>query len=280
MKTIEKRMLRLPSVYRKDAAGNVYRLLLLDALEADSLEETLSQINQWRDIDSAQGTTLDRIGVDLGLPRGNLEDVDYRTALKTQIAINLSGGEVERFNAVLPQVMGDAYLGTRDADEPAQIIITYDQERLYAEVADRYGGVGAGRVRYLDGSFLLMGEYPLDAGVAELGHTVNDILATVAATQSVAHKLKAAGVGVWWEAFSDQFTEVEVGLGAGCGIGATTTVLINFGHTHAVNVAAELQLGPRVPFVLDGVHLFSGDERFGGDRPWIAHRLQTVTVES
>jgi len=104
---IEKWIDRLPDHYRKDAQGNVYKFLKIFADKAQEAEDALQTIQDWFDIDQAQGLTLDRIGKDVGQPRFGLNDEDYRKKIKIKIRSNLSGGEIDTLNEISTVLMGE-----------------------------------------------------------------------------------------------------------------------------------------------------------------------------
>ncbi len=129
-------MRRLTSVYDKDPNSNVTRLLSLSAEELEEVDTTLAQVLLWRDIDSAEGTTLNRIGTNVAEPRGNKTDELYRDYIKIKILSNISGGEMETFNSALSVLLGGRDFSLREGwtfdndplpPEPAAILITVQQ---------------------------------------------------------------------------------------------------------------------------------------------------------
>ncbi len=59
---------RLTDVFSKNPNSNIGKLLTIMADQIRELTETQNRIRDWRDIDQAQGTTLDRIGQNVGQP--------------------------------------------------------------------------------------------------------------------------------------------------------------------------------------------------------------------
>ncbi|WP_079908283.1 DUF2612 domain-containing protein [Paenibacillus sp. 32352] len=92
---------RLTDVFTKDPNSNLGKLLSIMADQIRKLEETQSRIREWRDIDKAQGTTLDRIGTIVNQPRGVATDEVYRILIKSKIARNLSTGDINTIIRVL-----------------------------------------------------------------------------------------------------------------------------------------------------------------------------------
>ncbi|WP_284641178.1 hypothetical protein [Paenibacillus silviterrae] len=85
---------RLTDVFSKNPNSNIGKLLTIMADQIRELTETQNRIRDWRDIDQAQGTTLDRIGQNVGQPRGVATDEVYRILIKSKIARNLSTGDI------------------------------------------------------------------------------------------------------------------------------------------------------------------------------------------
>lgn len=80
--------------FRKDKKSNLYKLISLFADELALIKETNQLIMEWREIDKAQGKTLDLIGENINQSRGVATDEVYRILLKSRIARNLSDGTI------------------------------------------------------------------------------------------------------------------------------------------------------------------------------------------
>jgi hypothetical protein len=88
-------MLRLlTDNYNKSPQSNIGKLLSIINDQLNDLLQTLDTMEQWRDIDLAEGTTLDGIGQNVAQPRGAASDQVYRILIKTKIARNLSRGDI------------------------------------------------------------------------------------------------------------------------------------------------------------------------------------------
>ncbi|MFA7468897.1 MAG: hypothetical protein WCY82_11640, partial [Desulfotomaculaceae bacterium] len=83
---------RLPDVFNKAKDGNIGKLFYVMAEEMFALKETFRRIDDWRDVDEAQGTTLDLIGGNVDQVRGQLIDETYRILIKSKIIRNMSDG--------------------------------------------------------------------------------------------------------------------------------------------------------------------------------------------
>jgi uncharacterized protein YoaH (UPF0181 family) len=105
---------RLPDVYNKTEQSGIYKIIKLAADQIAAGEATLQLIQDWRDIDQAQGKTLDKIGKDVGQPRGGSDDEQYRKAIKIKIRANLSGGEIETLNSIAIVLLSDRFDGIQE----------------------------------------------------------------------------------------------------------------------------------------------------------------------
>ncbi|GAC41694.1 hypothetical protein [Paenibacillus popilliae] len=100
---------RLTDVYRKDEGSNIGKLMSIIAAELERLQDTQQRMLTWRDIDKAEGTTLDRIGTNVVQPRGAASDDVYRVLLKSKIARNLSKGDIDTVIRVISVAVGAPY---------------------------------------------------------------------------------------------------------------------------------------------------------------------------
>lgn len=85
---------RLTDNYNKNENSNVYKLLQLAAEHIQENEDTLNRIMNWRDIDQAEGVTLDLIGRNVRQNRGQAPDEVYRILIKSKIKRNFSNGSI------------------------------------------------------------------------------------------------------------------------------------------------------------------------------------------
>ncbi|CAH8249325.1 hypothetical protein WJ0W_006511 [Paenibacillus melissococcoides] len=75
---------RFTDAYNKNPESNLGKLVSILHSQLTSLEDTLDKIQEWRDIDRARGTTLDRIGENVVQPRGAATDEIYRILLTVE----------------------------------------------------------------------------------------------------------------------------------------------------------------------------------------------------
>ena len=72
----------LTSAYNREENGNIGKLFRLYSECVEDADQALETVRKWRDVDQAEGTTLDRIGLTLGVPRGASDDAYYRLRIK------------------------------------------------------------------------------------------------------------------------------------------------------------------------------------------------------
>lgn len=92
---------RLVDYYNKDPNSNIGKLISILHGELQKIVDTQDKIKDWRDVDKARGSTLDRIGQNVDQPRGAATDEVYRILLKSKIARNLSKSDVNTIIQVL-----------------------------------------------------------------------------------------------------------------------------------------------------------------------------------
>jgi len=140
--------------YRKDEDSNNYKLLDLDHAENKKIWRILALIEAWRDMDDAEGFTLDKIGKNVLELREGRSDTEYRKAIKIKIRGNLSAGTIEDLNAVAAVLFGDSFISVSEtwyqADynyEPAAVAVSvssFPNQRDIEFLSDivKAGGVG------------------------------------------------------------------------------------------------------------------------------------------
>lgn len=88
----------LTDAYKKNSKSNNYRLFEVFASEFEKLYQTQLKVRQFRSVDEATGKTLDLIGSNYNVARGNMNDELYRPMIKAAIARTWCNGT---FNSVL-----------------------------------------------------------------------------------------------------------------------------------------------------------------------------------
>ena len=85
----------LTESYTKNPNSNIGKLILLASGQMEDLDETLRRIENWRDINQAQGDTLDLIAANVGQLRGQATDEVLRILIRARVARNLSDGTMD-----------------------------------------------------------------------------------------------------------------------------------------------------------------------------------------
>lgn len=118
---------RLPERFRKPNNLDLYYVLYGGYGE---LEKGFASINDSRNIDKAQGETLDKLGANVGQFRYGEDDDLYRLLIKTRIIANLSIGDIPTINKIMSILVKDIFLGIKETwsyekhrNEPAAIVL-------------------------------------------------------------------------------------------------------------------------------------------------------------
>lgn len=110
----ENHVKNLPDIFCKTKTSNNYKLLELERLTVEEYRQTLQELFDMIDLDSAEGKTLDMYGETVGQPRGRAADEQYVLMIKAKLMQNLSNGSY-------PSVLNS--LCTTFNCEPSQIYI-------------------------------------------------------------------------------------------------------------------------------------------------------------
>lgn len=195
---------RLVSYYNTHPDSNISKLLSILADEITEIRSNLEDTDDYRNLNEVLGETLDYIGSNVQQPRRGWNDEQYRKYIKTRIASNLSGGEIETFNEVLNVLLENNYLGVEETWNNPQ----FDNE--IAAVAVRYiHDIFEGGMEYkppltfdgeanFDGEYLFTGRKP--------GDYANTIFSN---SLEAAERIKAGGVRLYWIAFQDFIIDSE-----------------------------------------------------------------------
>lgn len=92
---------RLTDVYKKDPQSNIGKVIKILTDELDLLKTTFDRIEEWRDVEKAEGAVLDDLGMNVGQPRGAATDEIYRVLLRSKVARNLSNGTIDTIIRVI-----------------------------------------------------------------------------------------------------------------------------------------------------------------------------------
>lgn len=92
---------RLTDAYAKDPNSNIGKLFSILHAQMGDANDALQEISLRRDIYYANGETLDRIGSNVGQPRGAATDEIYRVLILSKIARNNSKSDTNTIIEVL-----------------------------------------------------------------------------------------------------------------------------------------------------------------------------------
>ena len=176
MGVLERMLKRITDNYSKDPDSNVGKLLNITAKEIEDLRGTLDKIDDYRDIDKAEGETLDRIGYNVQQWRGQATDPVYRILIKSRIARNLSDGSINTVIETLAITLDTKKeeIEVRElwddpsAPEPAAIFISVPTQRLneigfsltqFGRLCNRIVAAGVKADVLLQGTFQFSSDY-------------------------------------------------------------------------------------------------------------------------
>ncbi|UQD52299.1 hypothetical protein C0971_09965 [Bacillus methanolicus] len=121
---------KLTDNYKKDPNSSIGKLLSVIYDEIEELKSVFQKIEDWRNINKAEGTTLDLTGENIGQPRGKATDEIYRVMIRAKEVLNQSDGTINKIIEVLaaaldckPSDINIASLKESGEDEPAALIV-------------------------------------------------------------------------------------------------------------------------------------------------------------
>ena len=126
---------RLPDCYAKSSDSNNYKLLNVNGQAADELDENIAAVLEVTDIDIATGATLDLYGKMLGQARGNMNDAQYRIAIKAMIAITLAQGDINSVSNAIRMLLGLPQNRLRISEIPNEICAVKVDDIPYSTAA-------------------------------------------------------------------------------------------------------------------------------------------------
>lgn len=83
----------LPDYYEKSKSSNNYKLLKIEKVSVDTLDNDIKDLLEMLEIDNAIGKTLDMYGEMVNQQRGLATDDQYRFMIRSKIMQNLSTGD-------------------------------------------------------------------------------------------------------------------------------------------------------------------------------------------
>lgn len=102
----QKLIKRTTDNYRHDENSNISKMMKLAAYHVQENEDLLNKIRDWRDIDQAEGVTLDYIGRNIGQDRIGFDDDAFRGLIKSRIIRNNSDGTIPTILRFLSFILG------------------------------------------------------------------------------------------------------------------------------------------------------------------------------
>jgi hypothetical protein len=118
----ERMVSKLIEFFRKPRASAVLRDVF--GPQVQEIEDTLWELFQAFDLDTATGATLDFLGAIVGELRNDRDDDEYRVAVKLRLMVNRSEGTVEELLAILVLADPDLVFTLREY-WPASIILRW-----------------------------------------------------------------------------------------------------------------------------------------------------------
>lgn len=88
----------LTDALKKSKTSNIGKIIILAQSQLEDVTDTLNLIEEWTDLDKAQGAVLDEIGADINQYRGQANDAIYRMMIRSKRARAASDGS---YNAII-----------------------------------------------------------------------------------------------------------------------------------------------------------------------------------
>ncbi|HAO6121908.1 DUF2612 domain-containing protein [Listeria seeligeri] len=124
---------KLTDAFTKSEKSNIGKLFIIVDKQITDLTNTLEKAEEWRDIDYAEGKTLNSLGENVGQNRGQASDEVYRVLIRGKVARNASDGTINKMIHAIAKSLNCAYSDIQivnandsvstDEHEPAAIII-------------------------------------------------------------------------------------------------------------------------------------------------------------
>jgi hypothetical protein len=148
---------KLTDRYVKGPSSNIGKVLSLISCETDELATTLNTIEEWRDLNNAQGKTLDLIGANFSQNRGQMPDEIYRSIIIAKIVQGQSDGTYNKMISALAKTLDCA---------PRDLSIKADESLPVAIVIDRAPLTALNTIGMSINQFLQIAEKVVSAGVS------------------------------------------------------------------------------------------------------------------
>ena len=120
----------LTSAYNPSPGGNIGKLFRVLADGLDALRGALHTTREWRDLQQACGSTLDRLGGNCGVDRAGMDDPTYRIVIATKMMARISCGDVDTMIRTAAALLGMAEDDVGLVEGDASITLTVDDETV------------------------------------------------------------------------------------------------------------------------------------------------------
>lgn len=136
--TLHERMLSmLTSAYNRNPSGNIGKLMGIFADGLDMVDAALRNVREWRDLNTAAGVVLDRIGDTYGVPRAGADDATYRLMIMTKMMATYSGGDPDTLIRAAAALIGVDESAVMLSEGTAAVTIAVDELDVPTEFFDR-----------------------------------------------------------------------------------------------------------------------------------------------
>lgn len=126
--TLQEQMLdMLTSAYNRRKDGNIGKLMGIFAEGLEKASAALTDIREWRDLYTAKGRVLDRMGVNYGVPREGADDDTYRLMIVTKMLAAYSGGDPDTLISAAAALMDMPDAAIRLSEGTAAVTLTMDE---------------------------------------------------------------------------------------------------------------------------------------------------------
>ena len=159
MTLLDTMLSKLTDAFTKNKESNIGKLFSIVATQFDDITNALDRMEEWRDIDLAQGKALDHIGEYIvGEYRSKDDDEYYRLRIKARIIANfLSNGDIASINQLFQLFFDKSFISVQEMwaiqdpiieKEPAAILITTKSHKYIPFLTTLFQHVGGVSVNW------------------------------------------------------------------------------------------------------------------------------------
>ena len=126
--TLHERMLSmLTSAYNRNPSGNIGKLMGIFADGIDVIDAALRDVREWRNLNTAAGVVLDRVGDTYGVSRVGMDDATYRLMIITKMLAAYSGGDADTLIRAAAALIGIDESAIALSEGTAAVTLTVDE---------------------------------------------------------------------------------------------------------------------------------------------------------